>query len=147
MPFILVLSVLILVLVALIIRRKKRSVSACRHNKTGNKVWPKASTFYSGYPWGTTVWPLYRGGLYNYIEGLFCTQTVHLGPGCLAVISQLAFILYSGLAVKRGSTVKQCACITLMYDDSVRSSHNPPPPTHTQTHRHIHTHIHTCRHG
>ncbi len=36
-------------------------------------------------------------GRYNYrevtfIEGLFCTQTVHVGPGCLAVISQLAFI-------------------------------------------------------
>ncbi len=28
----------------------------------------------------------------GFIEGLFCTQTVHLGPGCLAVISQLAFI-------------------------------------------------------
>ncbi len=27
-----------------------------------------------------------------FIEGLFCTQTVHLGPGCLAVILQLAFI-------------------------------------------------------
>ncbi len=29
-----------------------------------------------------------------FIEGLFCTQIVHLGPGCLAVrvISQLAFI-------------------------------------------------------
>ncbi len=27
-----------------------------------------------------------------FIEGLFCTQTVHLGPGCLAVISRLAFI-------------------------------------------------------
>ncbi len=27
-----------------------------------------------------------------FIEGLFCTQTVHLGPECLAVISQLAFI-------------------------------------------------------
>ncbi len=40
-----------------------------------------------------------------FIEGLFCTQTVHLGPGFLAVISQLALI-YSGVAVKRGSTVK-----------------------------------------
>ncbi len=28
----------------------------------------------------------------TFIEGLFCTQTVHLGPGFLAVISQLAFI-------------------------------------------------------
>ncbi len=26
-----------------------------------------------------------------FIEGLFCAQTVHLGPGCLAVILQLAF--------------------------------------------------------
>ncbi len=34
-------------------------------------------------------------GLYigvAFIEGLFCTQSVHLGPGFLAVISQLAFI-------------------------------------------------------
>ena len=31
----------------------------------------------------------HRGGLY-FIEGLFCTQTVHLGPG--RYISQLAFI-------------------------------------------------------
>ncbi len=38
-----------------------------------------------------------------FIEGLFCTQTVHLGPGCLAVISQLAFI--HDQAVNRGSTV------------------------------------------
>ncbi len=45
---------------------------------------------YSGHPWGTTFWLLYIG--VAFIEGLFCTQTVHLGPGCLAVISQLAFI-------------------------------------------------------
>ncbi len=38
-----------------------------------------------------------------FIEGLFCTQTVHLGPGCLAVIITVG--LYSGVAVKRGSTV------------------------------------------
>ncbi len=43
-------------------------------------------------------------GVVAFIEGLFCTQTVHLGPGCLAVISQLAFI-HAGVAVKRGSTV------------------------------------------
>ncbi len=40
---------------------------------------------YSGHPWGTTFWPLYTG--VAFIEGLFCTQTVHLGPGCLAVIA------------------------------------------------------------
>ncbi len=44
-----------------------------------------------------TVEPLYNGhlweqcfGLYTevafVVERLFCTQTVHLGPGCLAVI-------------------------------------------------------------
>ncbi len=49
-----------------------------------------SGTLYSGHPWGTTFWPLYRG--VAFIEGLFCAQTVHLGPGCLAVISQLAFI-------------------------------------------------------
>ncbi len=27
-----------------------------------------------------------------FIDGLFCAQTVHLGPGCLAVTLQLAFI-------------------------------------------------------
>ncbi len=37
-----------------------------------------------------------------FIEGLFCTQTVHLGPGFLAVIQRC---LYSGVAVKRDSTV------------------------------------------
>ncbi len=49
---------------------------------------------YSGHPWGTTFWPLYFGRYIGvaFIEGLFSTQTVHLGPGCLAVISQLAFI-------------------------------------------------------
>ncbi len=49
----------------------------------------------SGHPWGTTFWPLYTVGV-AFIEGLFCT---HLGPEFLAVI------LYSGVAVKRGSTV------------------------------------------
>ncbi len=48
------------------------------------------------HPWGTTCWPLLAviiiGDRVAYIEGLFCTQTVHLGPACLAVISQLAFI-------------------------------------------------------
>ncbi len=35
-----------------------------------------------------------------FIEGLFCTQTVHLGPGLYIVVG-----LYSGVAVKRSSTV------------------------------------------
>ncbi len=35
-----------------------------------------------------------------FIEGLFCTQTVRLIPGFLAVIQR-----WSGVAVKRGSTV------------------------------------------
>ncbi len=39
-----------------------------------------------------------------FIEALFCTQTVHLGPGFLAVI-QYRGGLYSGVAVKRVSTV------------------------------------------
>ncbi len=34
-----------------------------------------------------------------FIEVLFCTQIVHLGPGFLAVVH------YSGAAVKSGSTV------------------------------------------
>ena len=38
-----------------------------------------------------------------FVEGLFCVQTLHLGPVYLAVISQ--FGLSSGVAVKRGSTV------------------------------------------
>ncbi len=44
---------------------------------------------YSGDPWGTTFWPLYRVA---FIGGFLGTQTVYLGPGCLAIISQLAFI-------------------------------------------------------
>ncbi len=46
---------------------------------------------YSGHPWGTTFWPLYRDGRYigmAFIEGLFCTQNVHLGPGFLATIQR-----------------------------------------------------------
>ncbi len=46
-------------------------------------------------------------GLYTevaFVEGLFCTQTVHLGPGCLAVII-IAVDLYSEVVVNRGSTV------------------------------------------
>ena len=39
-----------------------------------------------------------------FIEGLFCTQTVCLGPGCLRG-RYIAVGLYSGVAVKRGSTV------------------------------------------
>ncbi len=42
-----------------------------------------------------------------FIEGLFCTQTVHLGPGFLAVIQRC---LYSGVAVKRDSTVLELTC-------------------------------------
>ncbi len=38
------------------------------------------------------------------IDGLFCTQTVHLGPGCLHG-RYIAVGLYSGVAVKRGSIV------------------------------------------
>ena len=39
-----------------------------------------------------------------FIEGLFCTQIVHLGPGCLAIIQiEVAFIQW--VAVKRDSTV------------------------------------------
>ncbi len=39
-----------------------------------------------------------------FIEGLFCTRTVHLGPGCLAVIQRWA-LFRAGVAVKRRSTV------------------------------------------
>ncbi len=45
-------------------------------------------------------------GLYigvAFIEGLFCTQSVHLGPGFLWPLYRGG--LYSGVAVKRGSTV------------------------------------------
>ncbi len=49
---------------------------------------------YSGRPWGTTFWPL--GVVF-----IVLYTSVHLGPGCLAVISQLA---YSGVVFKRGST-------------------------------------------
>ncbi len=61
---------------------------------------------YSGHLWGTTFGPYTEVA---FIEGLFCTQTVHLGPGCLAVISPGG--LYSGVAVKRGSTVYTCLII------------------------------------
>ncbi len=57
----------------------------------------------AGHMISNTVEPLYIAATFGeqhfgryigvaFIEGLFCTQTVHLGPGCLAVISQLAFI-------------------------------------------------------
>ncbi len=42
-----------------------------------------------------------------FIEGLFCTQTVHLGPGFRAVIQRWPLFR---VAVKRGSTV-YCMCI------------------------------------
>ncbi len=40
-----------------------------------------------------------------FIEGLFCTQTVHLGPGLYIIV-----VLYSGAAIKndlRGT----CVCV------------------------------------
>ena len=50
---------------------------------------------YNGHLWGTQFWPLYRDGRYTemaVVEGLFCVQTLHLGPVYLAVVSQLAFL-------------------------------------------------------
>ncbi len=43
-----------------------------------------------------------------FIEGLF-SQTVHLGPGCLAVVLYCIVGFCSGVAVKRGSTVVSSA--------------------------------------
>ena len=42
-------------------------------------------------------WPLYTEGAF--VERLFCTQTVHLGPG-----RYIATGLYSEVVVNRGST-------------------------------------------
>ncbi len=53
---------------------------------------------YSSHTWGTNF------GCYigvAFIEGLFCTQTVHLGPGCLAVIHAEVALIYSGMAKSR----------------------------------------------
>ncbi len=59
--------------------------------------------------WNPSITDIFGGtmfGLYTevvFVERLFCTQTVYLGPGCLAVI--IATGLYSEVVVNRGSTV------------------------------------------
>ncbi len=56
---------------------------------------------YSGHPWEQNF------GRYigvAFIEGLFCTQIVHLGPWFLAIVYRGGF--YSRVAVNRGSTVQ-----------------------------------------
>ncbi len=42
---------------------------------------------YSGHPWGNKIMAVIIIEV-AFIEGLFCTQTVHLGPGFLAVIQR-----------------------------------------------------------
>ena len=51
-----------------------------------NIQWNPSNYMYNGHIWGTIImfWPLYTE--VAFVERLFCTQTVHLGPRCLAVI-------------------------------------------------------------
>ncbi len=50
----------------------------------------------------------------GFVEGLFCTQTVHLGPGCLAIILQLTFIrrwLLTEVPLYYEMVTCQCQCM------------------------------------
>ncbi len=61
-----------------------------------------------------------------FIEGLFCTQTVHLGPGYLTVISQLAFIQGWPL---RGVPLYNCTVRVAAVQEG--ETHIPPDSTHS----------------
>ncbi len=82
---------------------------------------------YSGHPWGTTFWPLYRSGLYwgvGFVHKLFIWDLVSwpLYRGGL----------YSGVAVKRGSTVSaQTALNCYVYTSHKNYWSNTPTTTNS----------------
>ncbi len=86
---------------------KTPSLNFCSHPNfdTTGTVEP----LYCGHPWGTTLWPLYKG--WPLLRGCFVHKVFiwDLGAWPLCAVG-----LYSGVAVKRGSTVI--------------SHHTAPPP-------------------
>ncbi len=55
-----------------------------------------------------------------FIKGLFCTHTVHLGPGRYITVG-----LYSGVAIKRRRTdVIVCRLEIVYYEYLIHSKHN-----------------------
>ncbi len=67
-----------------------------------------------------------------FIEGLFCTQSVHLGPGSWPLYRGG---LYSGVAVKRGSTVSVIGLVNWIFTVLEWSTlTSPVPPGLVPTH-------------